>query len=96
MNALHRFDPTVTALQRLACDSDSIEWEELPSMAASLQDRLVNLGDRRGGRPTATSAWEETRPAALEPLAASPFQEKLHGLAIREVHEPEVFRHFFG
>jgi hypothetical protein len=89
----------------------AIEWEELPSLAASLADRLVILGDRgigaaaaaaararaSGFAATASSPWDSTRPAELETaVVSSPFREPLQGVAIREVNEPDVFRHFFG
>jgi len=89
----------------------AIEWEELPSLAASLAGRLVILGNRRIGAAAATAAhlrcggvaatagspWDSTRPAELETtVVSSPFHEPLQGVAIREVNEPDVFRHFFG
>ena len=66
----------------------SIEWEELPSLAARV-------------RPTDSSSasipWDATRPAALEtPSLPIPFREPMRGMAIREVTEPDIFRHFFG
>ena len=67
----------------------AIEWEELPSLAGSLAKRLA----------AATQApWDATRPAELEALTvpSQPFREPVNGLAIREVNEPDVFRHFFG
>jgi hypothetical protein len=78
-----------------------IEWEELPSLADSLQRRLLALGARRGAdfEPAASfnGAWDATLPAALDPLIASgPFQESLQGLVTRELREPDVFRHFFA
>ena len=79
---------------------DSIEWEELPSMADSLTQRQQPPGMAR--RPAAApthfnSAWTNTLPADLVDMAPSePFRETLRGLVMREVHEPEVFRHFFG
>ena len=64
-----------------------IEWEELPSLV-----KRVRPSPAAAGAP-----WDATRPAALEPMAASqPFQEPLEGVAMREVMEPDVFRHFFG
>lgn len=66
----------------------AIEWEELPSLAARV-------------RPNAEAghsfpAWDATRPADLDSTPASlPFREH-SGLAVREVCEPDVFRHFFG
>jgi hypothetical protein len=85
----------------------AIEWEELPSLAGSLADRLVILGNRRIGAAAARlrsgdfavagSPWDSTRPAELEAVVVSaPFREPLQGVAIREVNEPDVFRHFFG
>jgi hypothetical protein len=86
----------------------AIEWEELPSLADSLADRLVILGNRRIGAAaarlragsvagTAGPVWDSTRPAELEAAVVSaPFREPLQGVAIREVDEPDVFRHFFG
>jgi hypothetical protein len=65
----------------------AIEWEELPSLAQRV-------------RPTsapgvAGTVWDATRPAELETLAPSPPFRELKGVAIREVSEPDVFRHFF-
>jgi hypothetical protein len=86
----------------------AIEWEELPSLADSLADRLVILGNHRigaaaarlrsgNGAGTAGSPWDSTRPAELEiAVVSAPFREPLEGVAIREVNEPDVFRHFFG
>ena len=66
----------------------AIEWEELPSLAQRV--RQAPSG------PAATSPWDATRPAELESATVSaPFRE-LKGVAIREVNEPDVFRHFFG
>ena len=81
----------------------AIEWEELPSLAASLAKRLGELAAsatnaaagpafHQAGRP-----WDSTRPAVFEASVPSrPFREPLQGLAIREVDEPDIFRHFFG
>jgi hypothetical protein len=80
----------------------AIEWEELPSLVDELADRLVVLGRSKGANQTRARhgsgpAWDSTCPAALEPQRApEPFHEPFNGLAIREVREPEVFRHFFG
>jgi hypothetical protein len=86
----------------------AIEWEELPSLAGSLADRLVMLGNHHIGTaaarfrsgaaaPTAGTPWDSTRPAELEATVVSqPFREPLQGVAIREVNEPDIFRHFFG
>ena len=66
----------------------AIEWEELPSLAGSLAKRLA---------VTNQTPWDATRPAELEAAVPSqPFREPVNGMAIREVNEPDVFRHFFG
>jgi hypothetical protein len=66
----------------------AIEWEELPSLAQRV--RHAPLAGPSG------AAWDATRPAELETVTVSaPFRE-LKGVAIREVDEPDVFRHFFG
>ena len=65
----------------------AIEWEELPSLAGSLAMRLA----------ATQTPWDATRPAELEAAVPSqPFREPVNGMAIREVNEPDVFRHFFG
>ncbi len=66
----------------------AIEWEELPSLAARVRP---SANDGR-----ASPAWDATRPAEFDTAPASlPFRE-MQGLAVREVSEPDVFRHFFG
>ena len=87
---------------------DAIEWEELPSLAATLAQRLTTRGAWRRGAaaragapddtaPGSLSPWDATRPVELDALPPSqPFSESLRGLATREVLEPGVFQHFFG
>jgi hypothetical protein len=66
----------------------AIEWEELPSLALRVRPNLP---------ATAGVPWDSTRPAELEAATVSePFCEPMQGVAIREVTEPDVFRHFFG
>lgn len=87
------------APQPAAWSADALEWEELPSLADSLAQRLVMLGERHGAasRPGPPGGWAATMPAEFEPpLPSEPFREVLSGLATREVNEPDVFRHFFG
>ncbi|MDP9044761.1 MAG: hypothetical protein M3O01_08135 [Pseudomonadota bacterium] len=93
----------LAATQRAIANADSIEWEELPSFAGSLTQRLVHRAPRGANDsaflPSASgpAAWDNTLPAALDPaLVSQPFREPLEGLATREVIEPDVFRHFFG
>ncbi len=80
----HAFRPVAPA--------GAIEWEELPSLAESLAKRLVVLGAQPADR------WDSTRPATLLdlPRPSEAFREPLAGVAVREVTEPDVFRHFFG
>lgn len=75
---------------------DAIEWEDLPSFADSLTNRLVTLGTRHADG--AAPVWVETVVAGLDPVLppSEPFREAMEGLQTREVHEPEVFRVFFG
>lgn len=69
--------------------SGAIEWEELPSLAARVRARNESF--------TASAPWDSTRPAELDAAGPPmPFQEPLQGVSIREVTEPDVFRHFFG
>ena len=99
------------ATHRAVANADAIEWEELPSLAASLAQRLVQRGSWQRGpiqhlgandsKFMSTtgygSAWDNTMAAALDPAPVSqPFVEPFDGLATREVHEPGVFHHFFG
>ena len=65
----------------------AIEWEELPSLAQRV---------RHAPAGPATAPWDATRPAELESAQVSPPFRELKGVAIREVNEPDVFRHFFG
>ncbi|HZE91565.1 MAG TPA: hypothetical protein VE029_07645 [Rhizobacter sp.] len=68
--------------------SDTIEWEELPSLAGQTVRGAANQG---------AAAWSVTLPATLDTLEQStPFREPMRGLVMREVNEPDVFRHFFG
>jgi hypothetical protein len=92
----HRNDDRHLAMikRRMAAYGGAIEWEELPSLAETLQQRLVHGDGRRYGPP---SGWDVTMPAALDPLTESgPFTETMNGLVTRELLEPDVFRHFFA
>ena len=99
-------------VRRAPSPPGAIEWEELPSLADSLAERLVVLGTRHRDAVAAARAraaaferiaasgrpWDPTRPAELEPvpIPTEPFREAWKGLAVREVREPEIFRLFFG
>ena len=66
-----------------------IDWEFQPS----LQHLVVRHEAAAQDAPT----WAETMPA---PFEAEPepvkFREALEGLAMRDIHEPEIFLAFFG
>ena len=79
------FHPSTTT-QRPA--EAGIAWEALPSLS-----HLVGHQRQRRDVPT----WEDTRPVEFDSLGGiEPFREALEGLAVREVHEPEIFNALFG
>jgi len=90
----------LAATHRAIAHSGAIEWEELPSMADSLAERrraATDASNQGFGRSDFGAAWSSTMPAGLDLLPEpEPFHEALNGMAMREVHEPDVFRHFFG
>jgi len=71
---------------------DSIEWEQLPSLADALRRNLFST--------TSGSVWNDTEPLGSHPMqseaAPEPFVEVMAGLHMREITGDEVFRHFFG
>ena len=81
--------------------ADAIEWEELPSMAGTVAERRQMSTDSAASRAftpsTFGNAWCVTEHSDLRDLPEpQAFREPLRGMAVREVHEPEVFSHFFG
>ena len=85
------------SINRIVAAQGDVEWEDLPSLADTLAQRLVNDAGLRRPVQRHASAWDNTLPAELDPLAPEqPFQETLSGLVQRDVYEPDVFRHFFG
>ena len=75
--------------------NDAIEWEEMPSLVARV--RALGVLGTVASAAAPDSAWDATRPADLEPgVPPTPFREPVAGLSMREVVEPDVFRHFFG
>jgi hypothetical protein len=97
---VHRTDPHrfASPLPRHGY-GEAIQWEELPSLPPSLVLRAPGAAGAAAitsPKPRA-QVWAETLPACLDPLTPSgPFREPLEGMMTREVHEPDVFRHFFG
>lgn len=84
---------------------DFMEWDELASLAHRLTQQpaaVPAMAPATAHSPAAefNSAWNVTMPATLaalhEPAPPAPFREAIEGLVMREVSEPEVFRHFFG
>jgi hypothetical protein len=81
---------------------DSIEWEELPSSCQTAPPVLYTIPTPQAANPVEAAnqfnnGWSNTLPADLvETPLPQPFIEPLQGLAMREMNEPELFRHFFG
>jgi hypothetical protein len=81
---------------------ESTDWDTLSSLADSLAQRMgtvplptttsrFELGPRLG------AAWANTMPVDLDVTVRPDLVcEPLLGLSIREMPEPEVFKHFFG
>ncbi len=67
----------------------TIAWEMQPS--------LQHLVVRTESAPPQAPGWADTLPAAFDALDdPQAFSEPLQGLSLRHIHEPEVFRAFFG
>ena len=70
---------------------DAIEWEELPSLAQSLN---------RQDHGFSGSVWTATQRMELfsydDAPVPAPFAEPINGLHVREIDGLEVFQHFFG
>jgi hypothetical protein len=64
-----------------------IDWELLPSLRNLLSTR------RQRSQPT----WADTVVSDFDaPLMSGPFEERLPGLDVREVREPDIFAIFFS
>jgi len=69
---------------------DTIEWEELPSLAPAL---------RRNDFGPSGHVWHSTEPMDLQPPAVglpSPFAEPIDGMQVREIEGDGLFGHFFS
>lgn len=75
----------VSALRRLLRDAGPL----------TLADAMgISLDPARG---TGGTHYSDTIPGALMPsMPSTPFIEPFNGLAVREVMDADVFRHFFG
>ena len=79
----------ISTLRGQPAPDAGIDWEFQPS----LQHRVVRVD----AAPRSAPMWAETMPAPLGGVGeAPPFREALEGLSMREMHEPEIFRVFFG
>jgi len=71
--------------------ADSIEWEELPSLAGAL---------RRNDFTTPSGhVWLSTEPMDLQPPATglpAPFAEPIDGMHVREIEGESLFGHLFS
>jgi hypothetical protein len=85
------------SLNRILAYNGNDNWADLPTLADAVAQRLLDEARSRQLTAQFNSAWDNTAPAGLDDLPPpEPFQETLSGLVQREVHEPDVFRHFFG
>ena len=78
--------------------NDELDWADIPFMADSAVSRLISPDVSTAVQPVVPSVmagWEPTMPAVLDHTPAPKFQEAIKGLSIREVHEPDLFKHFF-
>jgi len=80
------------AEQKAVLAGDVLASEGRTALLKAL-DELMAAGDAAQRQ----QPWDITMPAGLASVPlAQPFDEPLHGMAIREVQEPSVFRRFFG
>jgi len=82
--------------------SEPTDWDTLSSLADSLAQRMGSVplpttASRFELGPLLGAAWANTLPIDLDAGVAPELAgEPLLGLSLREMPEPEVFKHFFG
>ena len=80
--------------------SGFVEWDDTPSFAESLPNRLSWNGSQHGAIDANRTVYADTMPSELMPApatpASTPFTEPVEGLSVREVNDVDVFRHFFA
>ena len=83
--------PAASALRRARpVAADTIEWEELPSLAGAL---------RRSDFGPIGHVWESTEPMPLMPPTVglpAPFAEPIDGMHVREIQGESLFGHLFS
>ena len=80
---------------------DTIEWEEMPSLAPRVVPSSVQRAQPTPMLRTEASdfntAWGVTMPAHLDTTPQpEPYRETIRGLVTREMNEPDLFKQFFG
>lgn len=78
--------------------NDPVDWDGVHSVADLSALGCINPGSAGRVWPTGPSVlggWAPTMPADLDDTPEPMFQETIKGLSTREVHEPELFMHFF-
>ena len=84
----HPFHPRTA---RASLFGSFLEWEELPSLAQSLNRHELGFSG---------SAWPATQRMELfdydDAPPPAPFVEPIRGLHVREIDGNDVFSHFFG
>ena len=108
---MNRAKPTTQALAPRRAAIGSVEWEELPTLphvvlrrhvpraSYAIASEMVREAQARlAEAPRVAPVWTETMPAIFDPLQASaPLADtRIDGLAVREILEPDLLRHFFG
>jgi hypothetical protein len=99
MNRTHSQPHPLASKYPAVAHNDAIEWEEMPSFAASMapMDMRPAMPALRAKAGDFNTAWGVTMPAHLDTAPQpAPFRETIRGLATREMNEPELFKHFFG
>lgn len=108
---MNRTRPTTNTFAPHRAPAGSVEWEELPTLphvvlrrhvphaSYAIATEMVREAQARlAEAPRVAPAWTETMPAIFDPLQPSePLADtRIEGLAVREIVEPDLLRHFFG
>lgn len=91
MNRTPSFNRHAAAPRARFVSADSIEWEELPSLARGLWRN--DFGGPSG------HVWLSTEPMDLQPPVAglpAPFAEPIDGMQVREIEGESLFGHLFS
>jgi hypothetical protein len=107
---MNRTKPTTHAFAPRRAAIGTVEWEELPTLphvvlrrhvpqaSYAIATEMVREAQARLAEAPRVPVWTETMPAIFDPLQPSePLADtRIEGLAVREIVEPDLLRHFFG